>query len=65
MGRGTRTAQVIGSSTRSVEEAIRDGMARATRLGARWVRITRISARAPDDDGELYLVRLLSGLRLA
>ncbi|MCO1659225.1 dodecin domain-containing protein [Pseudonocardia humida] len=65
MGRGTRTAQIIGSSTRSLEEAIRDGMARAARAGARWARITGISARSEDGDGEVYRVSLLIGLRLA
>jgi flavin-binding protein dodecin len=65
MGRGMRTVQIIGSSTRSLEEAIRDGMARAARRGGRWARITRISARTNDGDHEVYRVRLLVGLRLA
>jgi len=65
MGRGTRTAQIIGSSTRSLEEAVRDGMARAAREGARWARITGISARSDDGAAEVYRVSLLIGLRLA
>jgi flavin-binding protein dodecin len=65
MGRGTRTVQIVGSSTRSLEEAIRDGMARAARRGARWARITRISARSSDGEREVYRVRLLIGLHLA
>ncbi|WP_214402784.1 dodecin domain-containing protein [Pseudonocardia lacus] len=65
MGLGTRTAEVIGSSTRSLDEAVRDGMARAARLGALWARITRISARTSADEHEVYRVSLLIGLRLA
>ena len=65
MGRGTRTAEIIGSSTRSIEEAIRDGMSAAARRGAQWVRVVRISARAPEGGSELYRVRLLIGLRFA
>lgn len=65
MGRGARTAEVIGSSTRSLEEAVRDGMARAAGRGARWARIVRISARSDDGERELYRVRLLIGLALA
>jgi flavin-binding protein dodecin len=59
-----RTVQIIGSSTRSLEEAIRDGMACAARRGARWARITRISARTADGEREVYRVRLMVGLRL-
>jgi|RhiMethySRZTD1v2_1073278.scaffolds.fasta_scaffold3270805_2 flavin-binding protein dodecin len=62
MGRVARTKQIVGSSTRSVEEAIRDGMALAARWGAAWVRITTISARALDEHRELYRVRLVIGL---
>jgi flavin-binding protein dodecin len=62
MGRVARTKQIVGSSTRSVEEAVRDGMARAARWGAAWVRITTISARASDEHREVYRVRLLIGL---
>ena len=62
MGRVTRTKQIIGSSTRSLEDAVRDGMARAASWGASWVRITTISARMPDDRRELYRVRLVIGL---
>jgi flavin-binding protein dodecin len=65
MGRGMRTVQIIGSSTRSLEEAIRDGMASAARRGAQWARITRISARTADGEREEYRVRLLIGLQLA
>jgi flavin-binding protein dodecin len=62
MGRAARTKEIVGSSTRSVEEAIRDGMALAARWGAAWVRITTISARALDEHQQVYRVRLLIGL---
>ena len=62
MGRVARTMHIVGSSTRSLEEAVRDGMARAAHRGAAWVRITRITARASDERRELYRVRLLIGL---
>jgi flavin-binding protein dodecin len=65
MGRVARTAQIVGSSTRSLEEAVRDGMARAAQAGAHWVRIAGISARTTDDEHEVYRVRLLVGLALA
>ena len=61
MARGNRTAQITGSSTTSLDEAIRDGMARARRWGASWARITKISARTAGGRRELYLVRLLIG----
>ena len=53
-----RTAQIIGSSTRSLEEAIHDGMARARRWGASWAKITRISARTWDGRRKHYRVIL-------
>jgi flavin-binding protein dodecin len=62
MGRVARTKQIVGSSTRSVEEAIRDGMALAARWGAAWVRVSTISARMSDDRREVYRVRLVIGL---
>jgi flavin-binding protein dodecin len=62
MGRVARTMHIVGVSTRSVEEAVRDGMAAAARLGAAWVRITRITARAADDRCEQYRVGLIIGL---
>jgi flavin-binding protein dodecin len=65
MVRGARTAQIVGSSTRSLEEAIRDAMAHAARLGALWARIVKISARSDDGSSEVYRVRLLVGLQLA
>lgn len=65
MLRGIRTTHIIGSSTRSLEEAIRDGMARAARWGAQWARITRISARSVDGSREVYQVRLVIGTQRA
>jgi flavin-binding protein dodecin len=61
MARATRTAQIIGSSTRSLDAAIHDGLARARRWGAAWARVTKISARAVDDGRRRYRVRLLVG----
>jgi flavin-binding protein dodecin len=65
MIRGTRTAHIVGSSTRSLEEAIRDGMGRAARWGAQWARITGISARSADGGREVYRVRLVIGTQRA
>ena len=60
MARGTRIAHIVGSSTRSVEEAIRDAMNRAAEWGAKRTRITRISGRSADGHAELYRVQLLA-----
>jgi flavin-binding protein dodecin len=59
MHRGTRIAHIVGSSTRSVEEAIRDAMARAAEWGSIRTRITRISGRSRDGSTELYRVQVL------
>ncbi len=58
----TRTTHIVGSSTRSLEEAIRDGMARAASWGAAWARITKISARTADGECEVFRVGLVAGV---
>lgn len=60
MARGTRIAHIVGVSTRSVEEAVRDAMDRAAQWGAKCTRIVRISGRSADGRAELYRVQLLA-----